>query len=284
MLNQVRNPSSTSAEPEVAKGECTRSAALNRRRQGFTLIELLVVIAIIAILAAMLLPALAKAKQKAQRTQCMNNLRQLSIAMLGYAYDSNDKFPSGAGGYWAWDLPRSAADAMLQANQTFLKSSFCPGTAVRFTEQDNRQLWEYAGGAYRAIGYVLTLPASPNSNSGLNPTNENASVQPKPLRMGPITLQPLPATDRVLVADATMSERQDNQYQSKNTYGSYDSVRGGFPKPHLSPHMKGRLPLGGNLGMLDGHVEWRKFELMEPRASGPRWGKGNGADCPTFWW
>src|SRR5690606_1741237 len=96
------------------------------RRSAFTLIELLVVIAIIAILAAMLLPALSRAKQKAIRTQCLNNLHQLGIAMLSYAYENNDKFPSGSGGYWIWDLPVPAADAMLSANRNFLKTAFCP--------------------------------------------------------------------------------------------------------------------------------------------------------------
>jgi prepilin-type N-terminal cleavage/methylation domain-containing protein/prepilin-type processing-associated H-X9-DG protein len=69
---------------------------MRTRRTAFTLIELLVVIAIIAILAALLLPALARAKQRAQAVTCMNNNKQLGLAWMMYANDNNDRLAMNA--------------------------------------------------------------------------------------------------------------------------------------------------------------------------------------------
>ncbi|MCD6220060.1 DUF1559 domain-containing protein [Candidatus Calescamantes bacterium] len=87
-----------------------RQSLWRKGKKGFTLIELLVVIAIIAILAAMLLPALSKAREKARQAVCMNNLKQIGLALNLYLQDWDETFPkvyttksSAPGGEHSWD-------------------------------------------------------------------------------------------------------------------------------------------------------------------------------------
>jgi prepilin-type N-terminal cleavage/methylation domain-containing protein len=242
------------------------------RNRAFTLIELLVVIAIIAILMAILMPALQAAKDRARRMKCMNNLRQLGVAVHMYANDNKGMVPVHLiQGNWLWDVPRRTADLLVQSGAS-RDMFYCPGIGLSVADRENGTIWWNFGGATtatsdiknmrRIIGYAWMGKRCATEgvpSSGSDYLNALAPAYRKPY-CTKITLRNGSSIE--LAADAIPSVGASTSSTPDNGDLFWGIISENTPMGHQTGHMKGLKPAGGSILFLDGHCTWRNFQEM----------------------
>ncbi len=227
-----------------------------RNSRAFTLIELLVVIAVIAILAALLLPALAAAKERGYRAVCASNLRQQGFALHIYAEDNGNLLPDlryspftttppTALGLWPWDISTNFTDALI-ANGGSQNIFYCPS----YADFNCSNTWNYAA-TFRILGYVYMVPGE-----GMNLGGK--SEQPY-WRTNVIGTPGQPPADAAMVVDVVLYDQASSSYTHMPEGGL---VAQGINQrtTHLQPN--GRTPAGANDLFEDGHVAWQPFWAM----------------------
>jgi prepilin-type N-terminal cleavage/methylation domain-containing protein/prepilin-type processing-associated H-X9-DG protein len=199
------------------------------RRNAFTLIELLVVIAIIGILAAMLLPALAKAKQRAWTIVCNSNLHQISLGLTMYA-DDNAGFYPVSGGSIAWDAVDSGTGKNGWSQQI-----------VGYTQTTN---------IYRCPANQLLPPAS---QSRFNYFNGDRAAYIVAGTFAPVDSKRIMFPTAFVLSGDTLDFHPSDADKDDYTQNCVGGPANGIPWQDWQAHS-----LGQNILFVDGHAKWFK--------------------------
>jgi prepilin-type N-terminal cleavage/methylation domain-containing protein/prepilin-type processing-associated H-X9-DG protein len=210
------------------------------KKKGFTLVELLVVIAIIAILAAMLLPALAKARQAAWASNCRANLKQMGIGIFMYTNANNEWFPPARGGTWNDNLTNCYHQAIAQ----YLEVGHWVGNVANVDDYYG----SFGNGSRQIMTYgPLTCPVDggrgwPQFSYGQNPYANyfDAADTGAPGRSNPSGYATYDMPAGVTRTIRKLSQVV-NPAQALAMGDSYDGVAGGS----ISPSATGGKPGGG---------------------------------------